>query len=279
MTSDRENNTMVPATGPLDVVGRLAAELEPTRSVVYKRVGERELLLHLFEPPGYAATDRRPCFLAIHGGGWTGMLPRRMYPFAAHFASLGLVGISVQYRLADVAAGITVFDCVRDARSAMRYVRAQAEGLGIDPARIVASGGSAGGHLAAATAQFDDINDATDDLGISPTPAALVLLFPVIDTSPAGYGAGLIGERWQELSPRHHVRPGLPPTLIFHGTGDTVTPFAGAHAFHEAMHAAGNRCEISVHEGSEHGYLMRDRAIYDATLRTTEAFLASVGLM
>lgn len=207
------------------------------------------------------------------------MEPRRMYPFAAHFASLGLVGISVQYRLAGGANGATVFDCVRDARSAMRYVRSHAADLGVDPARIIAFGGSAGGHLAAATAIFDAVNEATDDLQVSPVPAALVLVFPVIDTSPAGYGAALIGDRWQELSPVHGVRPGLPPTLIFHGTGDTVTPFAGAQAFHAAMSAAGNRCELEVHEGGEHGYLMRDKALFDATLSKAEAFLASQELL
>jgi acetyl esterase len=264
---------------PADVVGRLAAVLEPTRDVVYKRAGGRELRLYFFEPSGVAVTDKRPCFLAIHGGGWTGMTPRRMYPFSAHFASLGMVGISIQYRLANPAASVTVFDCVRDARSAMRYVRAHAGELGVDPDRIVAFGGSAGGHLAAATAMFPEVNEETDDLRVSADPAALVLIFPVIDTSSEGYGNALIGESWRSLSPLHRVRPGLPPTLIFHGTGDTVTPFAGARAFHEAMVKAGNRCDLDVNEGGEHGYLMRDRGLLEATLGRTESFLMSVGCM
>jgi acetyl esterase/lipase len=71
----------------------------------------------------------------------------------------------------------------------------------------------------------------------------------------------------------------LPPTLVFHGTGDTVTPFAGAKAFHEAMRRAGNRCELDVHEGGVHGYLMRDRALFDDTLRKSDAFLRMHGLL
>jgi acetyl esterase/lipase len=197
-------------------------------------------------------------------------------PFAAHFARLGMVGISVEYRLAKPASGTTVFDCVRDGRSAMRYVRAHAAKLGIDPQKIVANGGSAGGHIAAGTALFDGVDEAGEDTSVSSTPNALVLYFPVIDTSPDGYGSAKIGARWREISPLHRVRPGVPPTIIFHGTGDTVTPFAGAQAFRDAMLQAGNRCELVAADGAAHGYLMRDRQLYEQALRQTEAFLASL---
>lgn len=263
----------------LDYVGGLAANLEPTRVVVYKSVAGRDLHLNIFEPEGHRTTDRRACFLTIHGGGWTGLEPRRQYPFAAHFAGLGLVGISVEYRLAKPGGEPTVFDCVKDARSAMRYVRAHAAELGIDPEKIIANGGSAGGHLAAGTALFDGVDEAGEDTSVSCIPNAVVLYFPVIDTTPSGYGNSKIGPRWQELSPVHHVRHGVPPTIIFHGTGDTVTPFAGAQAFHDAMRKAGNRCELVATDGAVHGYLMRDRAEYERALRRTETFLASLGLL
>jgi acetyl esterase len=262
-----------------DAVDRLAKDLKPSRVLVYKKIAERELQLHVFEPDGLKAGDKRACYLIIHGGGWTGGAPPRMYPFAAHYAKLGLVGISMSYRLHSAKTGVSVFDCVKDARSAVRYIRAHATELGIDPQKIIVSGGSAGGHLAASTALFDKVNEDSDDLTISATPTALVLLFPVIDTSKDGYGQAKIGERWQELSPAHNVRAGLPPTLIFHGTGDTVTPFAGAKTFHEAMLKAGNRCELDVNEGGAHGYLMRDRALFDDTMKKTDAFLKSLGLL
>jgi acetyl esterase len=262
-----------------DAVDTLAKDLKPSRIVVYKKIAERELQLHVFEPEGFKAGDKRACYLIIHGGGWTGGAPPRMYPFAAHYAKLGLVGISMSYRLHSAKTGVSVFDCVKDARSAVRHICAHATELGIDPQKIIVSGGSAGGHLAASTALFDKVNEDSDDLAISATPAALVLLFPVIDTSKEGYGQAKIGERWQELSPAHNVRAGLPPTLIFHGTGDTVTPFAGAKTFHEAMLKAGNRCELDVNEGGAHGYLMRDKALFDDTMKKTDAFLKSLGLL
>lgn len=262
-----------------DAVDTLAKDLQPSRVLVYKKIGGRELQMHVFEPEGFKAGDKRACYLIIHGGGWTGGAPPRMYPFAAHYAKLGLVGISMSYRLHSAKTGVSVFDCVKDARSAVRYIRAHAAELGIDPQKIVVSGGSAGGHLAVSTALFDKVNEEGDDLTISATPAALVLLFPVIDTSKEGYGQTKIGERWQELSPAHNVRAGLPPTLIFHGTGDTVTPFAGAKAFHEAMLKVGNRCELDINEGGAHGYLMRDKVLFDDTMKKTDAFLKSLGLL
>ena len=138
---------------------------------------------------------------------------------------------------------IAVFDCVKDGRSAIRYLRQHAGELGIDPEKIVVSGGSAGGHVAAGTALFDGIDEDGEDAKVSCVPNALVLYFPVIDTSKEGYGNARCGDRWQELSPLHRVKAGLPPTLVLHGTADTTTPFKGAKAFDEAMRKAGNQLE------------------------------------
>ncbi len=262
-----------------DYISIRIAGLEPDRTIVYKEVADRNLELRLFLPEGWKAEDKRPCFHIIHGGGWTGMDPSRMYPFAADFANrYGMVGISVQYRLLK-AGETTVFDCVKDARSSVRYVRAHAAELGIDPTKIVVSGGSAGGHLAAATALFDAVNEEGEDTTVSSIPDAMILLFPVIDTSEEGYGQAKIGDRWKELSPLHHVRADVPPTLTFHGTGDTTTPFNGAKAFHEAMLAAGNRSELHINEGWLHGYLMREESLYEETLSISATFLKSLGIL
>ncbi len=262
---------------PLDPAAQIAAKVEPTRKVVYKQIDGRELRLHIFEPKGHKPGDQRPCFLTIHGGGWRGGEPRRMYPFAAHFAQLGMVGISLEYRLVTTKGTNTVFDCVKDGRSAMRYLRAHAKELGIDPQRIAVSGGSAGGHVAASTALFDGVDEATDDAKISSVPNAMILYYPVIDTSKEGYGNALLGNRWQELSPAHQVKPGLPPTLTLHGTGDKTTPFKGAQNFHDAMQKAGNRSELVVNEGGVHGYLMFDGALFNDALAQSELFLRSLG--
>lgn len=262
-----------------DVVDLLAEKIEPSRLIVYKKIQQRELYLHMLEPEGWQATDKRPCFIIIHGGGWTGGQPQRMYPFADHYRRQGMVGISVQYRLLDKERNQTVFDCVKDGRSAVRFVRSHAEILGIDPGRIIVCGGSAGGHVAAGTALFEGVDEEGESTEISSVPQALVLLFPVIDTSAAGYGNAKIGENWRTLSPLHNVHAGVPPCILFHGTGDTVTPFSGAQAFQEAMHAAGNRCELIAHPDGKHGYLMSDRPVYLKTLQQADEFLKSLDLL
>jgi acetyl esterase len=261
---------------PLDAI---ADQMEPTQKVVYKTVDNRSLNLHIFNPEGHQATDTRAVFITFHGGGWVNRDARYFYPFVDHFAKKGMVGISVGYRLHDKDAGISVFDCVKDARSAVRYVRQHADELGIDPNKIIASGGSAGAHLAAGSALFDDVNESTDDLSISTTPDVLVLYYPVIDTSVDGYGNEKTGERWKELSPVDHVRKGLPPTLVLHGTGDTVTPYAGAKRFEEKMLEAGNECQLITHEGGRHGYFIFDLNLFDEAMKQTETFLEAQGLL
>ena len=274
---DAAERTNMPAATRAARLQEQPTDFKPSRIITFKTIGETKLALHVFEPEGFKPTDKRPCFVAIHGGGWVGGDAERFYKFAAHFAGLGYVGISVEYRLVGKTNGVTVFDCVKDGRSAIRYIRQHAAESGIDPHRIAVSGGSAGGHVAASTALFDDINETGEDTNISCVPDALVLYFPVIDTSTEGYGNAKCGAKWQELSPLHRVKPGLPPTIVFHGTADTKTPFKGAKAFDEAMRKAGNQCELVVHEGGKHGYLMFNKQLFAGSMKRTEEFLKLLG--
>ena len=252
----------------------LQQSLEPDKVITYRTVGDRDLTLHLFYPENYQPSDSRPAFVTIHGGGWTNGTPRRFYPYADALANKGYVGISVEYRLFNERNGITVFDCAKDGRAAVRYIRANAGKLGIDPRRIAVSGGSAGGHVAAGTAFFDGIDHADENTSLSCKPDALVLFFPVIDTSENGYGMKKIGDQWATISPVERIKPEAPPTLIFHGDADKTTPYAGAKQFTERMQAAGNLCELVTQPGGGHGYINKEIEIFDATVRKTAAFLA-----
>jgi acetyl esterase/lipase len=258
---------------------QIAAKLEPTRRVIYKTIGGRELRLDFFEPAWLKPEDRRPAFVTLHGGGWGAGEPRAMYPWAAHCAELGMVGISVQYRLYKAGTAVTVFECVKDARSALRYVRGHALEHGIDPKKIVANGASAGGHLAMATAMFDGVDEAGEDTSVSCAPNALVLFSSVMDTSTEGYGNAKVGPRWRDLSPVHQVRAGLPPTLTFHSTRDTTTPFKGAQLFHEAMMRAGNPSELVVQPDVQHMYMFTDAKLYAYTQRRLDLFLTKLGYL
>lgn len=202
---------------------------------------------------------------------------------ARHFSARGLVSVLVDYRVQSRDHS-TPFDSVRDARSAMRWVRGHAGELGIDPGKVVASGGSAGGHLAAATAILTGIDDAGDDRNVSPAPNALVLFNPVLDTTETGYGAALIGKDAMQLSLTHHVKPGLPPMILFHGDSDHTVPFANAVEFVRRVKAAGGDCQLVPFEGADHGFFNSpnfrqgtSESLYEQILQDVDHFLAKLG--
>lgn len=270
--------------------------LRPAAIIPYKAVAGRTLTLHRFDPDGFSveargevSSGKRAAILFIHGGGWLNNGPVVVYPWLDYFASTGLVAFGLEYRLSrtrspeERACGKNEFesilDCVRDARSAMRYLRNHAEKLGIDPGKIIAGGGSAGAHLAACTTLFDAplYDEPGENSGLSPAANALVLHYPVIDTSAAGYGCERIGPRWREVSPLHAVRPGIPATLLFHGTGDVTTPVCGAEQFVAAMQAAGNRCEYHPTSGAGHGYLRQQRTYFEEAKSIQTTFVKGLG--
>ncbi len=112
---------------------------------------QHELKLLIEKPEAWQATDQRSAIVFFFGGGWVGGTPEQFRKQSQYFASRGLVGIRVEYRTMPKDGKGPPTVCCADAKSAMRYVRSHAAELGIDPQRIAASGGSAGGHLAAFT--------------------------------------------------------------------------------------------------------------------------------
>ena len=220
--------------------------------VIYRTIDDSALTAHVFQPDRARWPGPRPAIVFYFGGGWVGGSPSQFFPQCEDLAeSQGMVAISVQYRTRN-SHGVSPVECVDDAFAAFEFVRTHAEDLGIDPARIVASGGSAGGHLAACVGLLRN-GEAM--------PAALVLYNPVLDTSDAGFGAARIrpAAEPESLSPMHHVRPGLPPTLVLHGTADRTVPFAQAERFVAAMRDAGNTCELAAFEGEGHGFFNHGR--------------------
>src|SRR5690606_27798722 len=148
--------------------------------VPYKKIGEVELKLHIFEPAGHHADARTPAIVLFFGGAWRGGTPAQLYPQCAYLASRGIWAASAEYRV-KTRHHTTPVECVKDGKSAMRYLRTHARELGIAPDRLAAGGASAGGHVAAAAATTTAFDEATDDLGVSAIPNALVLFNPVYD--------------------------------------------------------------------------------------------------
>ena len=180
----------------------------------------------------------------------------------------------------------TPFECVEDGKSAIRWVRSHAKELGIAPDQIVAAGGSAGGHVAACTGIIQGYDNKNEDLNVSSVPNAMVLLNPVLDTTKQGFGSKkFTPDQQTELSPNHHIREGIVPTIVFHGTADKTVPFENAERFFKLMNEAGNTCELVSAEAKGHGFFngkffrpkTKDTSGYEKSMNDSLEFLAKQG--
>lgn len=261
--------------------------LDGARVETYREIGEVKLNVWIFEPAEKAAAGaKRPAIVFFFGGGWTSGSPSQFERQCRHFAARGMVAITADYRVAS-RQGVKPAECVADAKSCVRWVRRNAKRLGIDPARIAVGGGSAGGHLAAATATLPGLEAAGEDTAVSAVPDALVLFNPALVMAPLeglelrGFAEKSSAERFgcepTAISPIHHVHAGQPPTLILHGKADTTVPIVTVEAFAAAMKKAGNRCDIVGYDGQPHGFF--NAAKYDETVAEADRFLVSLGFL
>jgi acetyl esterase len=264
-----------PATGEVGTTPKKSAA-PAAESQVYKKVGEKELKLFIEKPADWKATDRRPAIVFFFGGGWVGGNPEQFRKQSEYLATRGMVGFRVQYRTVPNGVKQPPVVCVQDAKSALRWVRAHARELGVDPERIAAAGGSAGGHLAAFTSMVAGLDDPADDLKVSPKAEALVLFNPVFNNGPGQWGHELVGDRYQEFSPAHNITSNAPPTIIFLGSKDPLISVKTTQEFQADMKRAGVRCEAFFYEGQVHGFFNRD-PWRTRTLVEADKFLASLG--
>lgn len=248
---------------------------QPDAVYTYKKIGDDELKLNVYLPKDHKPTDKRPAIVFFFGGGWIGGTIDHFKPQSLHFASRGMVAITPNYRTKK-SHDTSPFECVADAKSAMRWVRQHASELGIDPEKIVAGGGSAGGHLAAATALVKAFDDPQDDVTISPVPAALVLFNPVANNGPGEYGHDRIKDKYTEFSPFHNITKGAPPTLIMLGDKDKLIPVATMEAYQKKMQEVGSECELIIYKDQGHGFFNHGES-YTQTLQAADDFLVKHG--
>ena len=259
---------------------------ESVKEHVFKQAGDVELKLYVFEPADHKPSDTTPAIVFFFGGGWVGGSPEQFAPQSRYLASRGMVAIVADYRVKN-RHGVKGVDCVRDAKSAIRWVRAHAAELGVDPDRIAASGGSAGGHLAAATGTIKEFDEPSEDAAVSSVPNAMILYNPAASFDPAtlipgekrggNFGARM-GVEPSKLSPADHIDAKTPPTLIMIGTDDYL--INGAHQFADRMKAAGARCDLDLYEGRGHGFFNRrgnkQNKDFYATTESMDRFLTSL---
>ncbi len=261
---------------PKGSVKLVTADLK-TAEHVYKKTPQAELKLHFHFPADWRADDKRPAILFFFGGGWKSGSAQQFLPQAEYFATRGLVTVRADYRIFNEHK-TTPDIATEDAKSAMRWLRGHAAEFGIDPAKIIASGGSAGGHLAAATLLVEAFDAPTDDLKLSAKPNALVLFNPALNLTlidrevPGADGKNVA----KAISPTLYLKKPAVPTIIFFGDADALK--AHGDEFLKKASGLGTRCEQWVAHGQPHGFFNREPWT-SATAIQADRFLASLGYL
>lgn len=245
----------------------------------YKQIDTTKLYLEVYAPPEMDSSTKHPAIIFFFGGGWKGGDRTQFLEHAKYFSQRRLVCFLADYRT-ESKHKTTPFESLKDAKSAIRFIRKNASNFNIDPEKLIASGGSAGGHLAAATATIEKFNEDSDDIKVSCIPNALVLFNPVIDNGPGGYGYERIGDSYQDFSPLHNIEKSAPPTLFFLGTKDKLIPVETAKYYQTVMQKVGSRCDLKLYENQGHGFFnYRNLEFYKQTVLETDLFLQSLGYL
>ncbi len=249
-----------------------AQEVEQHPNLTYRTVGDRALQVDLAKPAGDGPF---PAIVFVHGGGWRRGNRARYRTEIVEAAKRGYVAITVTYRLTEPKDGKATNPfpvAVHDVKAAVRWLRANAEKYGVDPKRVGATGGSAGGHLSLMLGTTDAKDDLEGDGGYADRTSrvqAVVNVFGPTEMPALGKASGgaapilvsfLGGTNadkpavWKQASPVTFVTKDDPPTLTIHGADDRLVPVEQAHLLDKAMKAVGVTHELLVLEGQGHGF-------------------------
>ncbi len=257
----------------------LESEFPPDQNWIYKQTPQGDLRLFGFFPPERKTASGDPAIVFFFGGGWRGGTPAQFFPFCRYLADHGMAAFSAEYRV--LTRHNTAPDaCVEDSKFCLTWMRGHAGELGIDTGKLAAGGGSAGGHVAACTATARGFLESGRNAADYRGPEACVLFNPVLKAGPDTRWFERMEPFYPDISPIDGVRPGLPPTLVLHGTGDTTVPVDHTIEFAQRMAEAGNRCEVELYEGAGHGFFNYKEGDNPYFLRTRDrmhAFLFELG--
>lgn len=248
----------------IDIQGEMALPEGVTeqKDIQYGKGGDKPLLLNLYSP---AKLDKpAPGLIFIHGGGWTSGHRKDYKYYTIRFAKRGYIVATISYRFSQDAPFPAA---VQDAKCAVRWMRANAQKYNIDPNRIAAIGGSAGGYLAMMLGYSADVPELEGDggwEGVSSKVQAVVNLYGPADidcpsardvdvvTKFLGKPYSEIQDQYELASPYRHITPDDPPPLILHGTIDTIVPVQQSDMLAEKLKAAGVPCVYEKFQGWPH---------------------------
>jgi acetyl esterase/lipase len=238
--------------------GRVAIEYD----VVFGTGGGRDLKCNVYMPPQEGTA--RPAVLLIHGGGWTSGDRSQLHGYGILLGRIGYVCVATEYRLAGEAKWPAQ---LHDVKAALRWMRANASRLGIDPNKISVSGNSAGAHLSLMIAGTQNVAGFEGDGGHAgvPTDVAACVAFyapaqlyahdqPLHEELSFLFGRGYSLETARAASPIDYASAECPPTLLITGNKDELVPDEASFRMYRALIDAGANAELHVYADAPHAF-------------------------
>ena len=249
-----------------------AQQVVALKDVPYVRYGERSLSLDLYLPAG---ATHAPAIVLVHGGGWRTGSRTDLAPMARKLAQRGYASATVSYRLSPEARYPAAID---DVRASVRWLRANAQRYGIDPARMALAGGSAGGQIASLVGVTGEVQAIINIDGLSDFTSPEALRHeddPAKKPSAAGaWFGGRYAEKtalWRDASPLFHVGPQTPPVLFI---GSAQPRFSvGREAMLEKMQGYGIPGKVVMLPDTPHSFWLDERWL-EPTVAAMDVFLA-----
>lgn len=249
----------------------------PGKIYTYKKVNGGKRELEVYFPEGHENSEAPvPAIIFFHGGGWGGGSRAAFRYQSAYFAKRGIVAMTVSYTLASKAEAAKLEKgqsrkriCIPDAKSAIRWVKQNAEELGVNPGRLIAAGGSAGGHISLIATSNPGLNDPNDPKEFDTSVAARVLFNPALSASDASD---------PEIDFIQHLKPGTAPAIVFFGSEDTKWLEGWNPAYEKWQALEDTAVELEIAEGERHAFF-NYQPWADLTLISADRFLTRLGFL
>lgn len=267
---------------PLTMANPLSEErerelLKGASSYTYKTGESLELSAHCFFPEDHNPAELKPAIIFFHGGLWDISIITQFVTHCMHFASRGMVAITVEYRVSS-KHNTTPEDSLSDAQTAMLWAKQNHQVLGIDPDKIILAGAAAGANMALSMAMIPEVMVIEN---YSARPMAVIGLSAIVDTTKKGNEFERFADPAVAVknSPSKNIKKRLVPSLFIHGQADTVIPHSHLEKFVKAMKGKKNNCELISLGSANHSFFNFNvnPKHFELTLNAMDSFVADLG--